>query len=1135
MASASGRSVAGYSSSQHLKERATGARSPREYRDEEDDEREHGHEAHSPTGGSFDEGMFRQAGSPRGFGSAYHGGSLYHRVLVRLGLARLSMDQFGSRLVLLTGFLVILGWGVRDVWEEMKSRAATQGTCPLPREFRPPDEELLGRLPQYKRLVLTQPMAVKYLQLIHKYLEPWRPIKDAVVRYQLMDMRIELFVNTCDHSHTSRLNRTLSPFFSVSPPLPSTSFTTCQDALPLSTSWRTCAWSCSRTHHPFSSSPPSPFTSLPPPPQDAVVRYQLTDMCIELFVNTCDHSCRCTLKLHKPPPCPQKTNSQDTVVRYQLIDMRIELFVNTCDHPMAFYSSHIDDRPGIPMMSTGFTADTMDIPVPDPLDLTEDYTPDLATQVGEWVLCGPVVPLCALAVARPSIPMMSIGFTADTMDIPVPDPLDLTEDCTPDLATQVGERLLFTADTMDIPVPDPLDLTEDYTPDPATEVGEWAVCCFTAGTMDIPVPDPLDFTEDYTPDLATQVGERLLCAWVCVCVCVCVCVGVCVCVCVRGCVCVLLYFFSMMAMASPPMMAMASPPMMAMASPPMMTLASPPMRHSIFMMSGSALHHAWICLSLTPLNFTCEWTSDFATQAFLMPLTFRMLLAPCPMPHAPYSMPHASCPILRAPCLMPHTPCPMPHAPYLMPHTPCPMPHAPCPMPHTPLPMPDALRRSYPVGAQGGTGSVPWQHHFDCLGSSKTPSMPHSPPLSPIPPLPSPLAPRKQIPWERKEARAVFRGKTTSYHLIDGNWGANPRIRLHRISDAHPSLMDAHINRRLNGSTNPHVRASAPHLQCTPLTGRSAGCNGEGRRGDSASRRTLTPLPLSFPRASSCPVPPRWSHSRGDAQDAMVKDGAVTAPLDAHSLPSLLPPRFVLSCPPQVVPLARGRAGCNGGGRGEDSAAHGRWSWTMNLRNLTHFKCWWTVAGTAASSQPSSPDSLTLMPLSPFPAHGAVCGVCSASPRWSHSRGDAQDAMVKDGVKTAPRMNFTQFNAFKYQVLVDGGGGSCRTCGVLRSNQLSIRQETPIFQFYEPLLQDRVHWLTTTRTFSDLTEKVRWAQENDEEVQRLVQAANQFATYACTWTGRTLYWGLMLVKYYDTLQNPDAITEPPVKQICDKR
>ncbi|CAI7783099.1 unnamed protein product [Closterium sp. NIES-53] len=403
MASASGRSVAGYSSSQHLKERATGARSPREYRDEEDDEREHGHEAHSPTGGSFDEGMFRQAGSPRGFGSAYHGGSLYHRVLVRLGLARLSMDQFGSRLVLLTGFLVILGWGVRDVWEEMKSRAATQGTCPLPREFRPPDEELLGRLPQYKRLVLTQPMAVKYLQLIHKYLEPWRPIKNLTSGVGKMGM--------VTPEALARMSKT--------PAIMS------------------CAGHVKVIN--------------------GKVLFRYGGFFREYY--RLNRFLQTVKMIH------------DTVVRYQLIDMRIELFVNTCDHPMAFYSSHIDDRPGIPMMSTGFTADTMDIPVPDPLDLTEDYTPDLATQVGEWVLCGPVVPLCALAVARPSIPMMSIGFTADTMDIPVPDPLDLTEDCTPDLATQVG----FTAGTMDIPVPDPLDFTEDYTPDLATQVGEWAV------------------------------------------------------------------------------------------------------------------------------------------------------------------------------------------------------------------------------------------------------------------------------------------------------------------------------------------------------------------------------------------------------------------------------------------------------------------------------------------------------------------------------------------------------------------------------------------------------------------------------------------------------------------------------------
>ena len=50
------------------------------------------------------------------------------------------------------------------------------------------------------------------------------------------------------------------------------------------------------------------------------------------------------------------------------------------------------------------------------------------------------------------------------------------------------------------------------------------------------------------------------------------------------------------------------------------------------------------------------------------------------------------------------------------------------------------------------------------------------------------------------------------------------------------------------------------------------------------------------------------------------------------------------------------------------------------------------------------------------------------------------------------------------QVSVDGDAGSSRTCGVLRANQLSIRQEPTVMQFFEPLMEDRVHWLLTSRT-----------------------------------------------------------------------
>lgn len=203
-----------------------------------------------------------------------------------------------------------------------------------------------------------------------------------------------------------------------------------------------------------------------------------------------------------------------------------------------------------------------------------------------------------------------------------------------------------------------------------------------------------------------------------------------------------------------------------------------------------------------------------------------------------------------------------------------------------------------------------------------------------------------QSPWETKEARAVFRGKTTNFDLRDGNWGANPRLRLHRMSDFMGDIMDAHVN--------------------------------------------------------------SWSHAT-----------------------------------PAVMKL-----------------------------------------------------------------------------------------MEIDGLVLGKRMNFTQFNAFKYQVIVDGGGGSCRTCGVLRSNQLSIRQVTPMQQFYEPLMEDMVHWVYTTRTFSDLPEKVRWAQKHDAEAREIVKNSNEFAKAACTWHGRKLYWAVLLAKFQVALQAPEKITEPA--SFCDK-
>ena len=68
--------------------------------------------------------------------------------------------------------------------------------------------------------------------------------------------------------------------------------------------------------------------------------------------------------------------------------------------------------------------------------------------------------------------------------------------------------------------------------------------------------------------------------------------------------------------------------------------------------------------------------------------------------------------------------------------------------------------------------------------------------------------------------------------------------------------------------------------------------------------------------------------------------------------------------------------------------------------------------------------------------------------------------------------------------------------------------------------------------FSDLPEKIRWAQDHDEEAQRMVKSANGFAAYACTWSGRRLYWALLLLKYQVAMAEPEAVEEPTQEQMC---
>ncbi|CAI7853316.1 unnamed protein product [Closterium sp. NIES-53] len=198
-----------------------------------------------------------------------------------------------------------------------------------------------------------------------------------------------------------------------------------------------------------------------------------------------------------------------------------------------------------------------------------------------------------------------------------------------------------------------------------------------------------------------------------------------------------------------------------------------------------------------------------------------------------------------------------------------------------------------------------------------------------------------------------------------------------------------------------------------------------------------------------------------------------------------------------------------------------------------------------------------------------------------------------DGLSEAAKMEKAESQRFKYEVVVDGGAGSCRTCGVLGSDQAMIRQDTPFAQFYQPLLQPWRHFIPTDHFFGDLFDRVEWARQHDAQVRHMIANAHRVARdlfdriewarqhdqhvrhilanahrvanprssrsthssllthtlqisnpltrstfppptrWGCSLEGRTLYWAVLLVKYAaQALEDPSAVTRPDVVSTC---
>lgn len=108
---------------------------------------------------------------------------------------------------------------------------------------------------------------------------------------------------------------------------------------------------------------------------------------------------------------------------------------------------------------------------------------------------------------------------------------------------------------------------------------------------------------------------------------------------------------------------------------------------------------------------------------------------------------------------------------------------------------------------------------------------------------------------------------------------------------------------------------------------------------------------------------------------------------------------------------------------------------------------------------------------------------------------------------------------FRYVVYAEG---NCMWADRLRlqlfGKSAVLKQMTPCGQFFEPLLKPFVHVVPTEYFFEDACDRVRWMQQRDEQVRRIVENANSFAKAFLSTDGLKTYVEVLLREYTKLLK-----------------
>ena len=82
---------------------------------------------------------------------------------------------------------------------------------------------------------------------------------------------------------------------------------------------------------------------------------------------------------------------------------------------------------------------------------------------------------------------------------------------------------------------------------------------------------------------------------------------------------------------------------------------------------------------------------------------------------------------------------------------------------------------------------------------------------------------------------------------------------------------------------------------------------------------------------------------------------------------------------------------------------------------------------------------------------------------------------------------------YKYQVSLDGTVAAYRLPYLLAGNSLLLKQDSNYYEFFYQNLQPWIHYVPFKSDLSDLLEKILWAKDHEDEVQRMISRARAFA------------------------------------------